>query len=98
MHASSDIRYLKMSKSCKTDTNSYGAAAFPRSSDRKQEKLNMVTKFSGPLIVSLFIEHVRDAETPGCEIIWWALPSVREAPWDFLVHKGGCSRRRWAED
>lgn len=29
MHASSDIRYLKMSKSCKTDTNSYGAVAFP---------------------------------------------------------------------
>lgn len=39
MHASSDIRYLKMSKSCKTDTNSYGAVAFPCLLRRKARKI-----------------------------------------------------------
>lgn len=68
MHASSYIRYLKMSKSCKTDTRSYSAAGFPCSSDRRKEKLNRVPNFPGAsLIVSLFIEHVRHAETQDYE-------------------------------
>lgn len=45
MHASSYIRYLKMSKSWKTDPNSYSAVGLPYSSDRRREKLNTVTKF-----------------------------------------------------
>lgn len=36
MHASSYIRYLKMSKSCKIDTNSYSAEKFLYSSDRSR--------------------------------------------------------------
>lgn len=45
MHASSYIRYLKMSKSCKIDPNSYSAVGLPCLSDRRREKLNTVTKF-----------------------------------------------------
>lgn len=66
MHASSYIRYLKMSKSCKIDTNSYSAVGFSWSSDRRKEKLNTVPKFPGAsLIVSIFISHVRGIETHG---------------------------------
>lgn len=51
MYVSSYIRYLKMSKFCKIDINSYLVVGFFCFLDGRKEKLNMVIKFFGAFLI-----------------------------------------------
>lgn len=73
MHASSYIRYLKMSKSCKIDTNSSSALGFPGPSDRREEKLNKVAEFPrAPLAAPMFISRLDVLTKPGRDLVGFA--------------------------
>lgn len=83
MHASSYIRYLEMSKSCKIDTNSYSETGSLCSSDARKE-LNLAPNFPKALLIAFpCIEHVWCTETQIWKIIGQASPSIRKALWGF---------------
>lgn len=58
MHASSYIRYLEMSKSCKIDTNSYSETGSLCSSDASEE-FNLAPNVHRVLLIAFpFIKHI----------------------------------------
>lgn len=63
MHASSYIRYLEMSKSCKIDTNSYSETGSLCSSDASEE-FNLAPNVHRVLLIAFpFIKHIWCTET-----------------------------------